>query len=70
MIEWTAFILSVIGIILNAKKNSYCWIFWIISCLLWIPHSFIIKEWAMLVTWITFLFADIYGWYSWRKDKL
>jgi len=67
MIEIIAFILSILGIILNAKKNDLCWILWIISCFFWIYHFILIKEWILLATWVSFLIADIYGLYQWRK---
>lgn len=67
MIGWIASTLSIIGIVLNAKKNIWCWPIWLLSNVLWVYHCMQVGDSAALVTWIVFGAFNIYGWYNWRK---
>ena len=72
MVAWIASILSIIGVLLNAKKIIWCWYFWTLGSLLWIYDSFWRNEkvlWAQGLLWIVFTCTNIYGWYNWHKDK-
>lgn len=68
--EWIAVILSLIGMILNAKKNIWCWPIWILSDCVWL-YCVAIKTYQpqQIILWIAFLISNIYGWYWWRKLK-
>ena len=68
MIAWIASSLSLFGIILNAKKNIWCWPVWTFSNFFWIYHTINVQEWAAFTTWVVFLGANIYGWIQWRKS--
>jgi len=64
-----ALILSVIGIILNAKKIIWCWLVWIISNMFWIIYMINRDEISSVILWIVFTIFNIYGWYEWKKNK-
>ena len=64
-----ALILSVIGIILNAKKIIWCWLVWIISNIFWIIYMINRDEISSVILWIVFTIFNIYGWYEWKKNK-
>lgn len=61
--------ISLIGIILNARKNIWCWPIWIGSNLLWIIYSLIEGDIPSVVLWSMFTFANIYGWKVWKQSK-
>ena len=66
---WLASILSITGIILNAKKNIACWYVWTASNVLWVYHTITAQEYAALLNWMVFLFANIYGLRQWKTNK-
>lgn len=71
MIQWIAFILSFAGILLNAKKNMWCWPIWIVSNILWIIFNLSqpTPDYATLCLWMIFMMSNIYGWFQWGKDS-
>lgn len=71
MLDWFCAGLSLIGILLNAKKNILCWPVWIVSNIAWLIYIFgkSSPEWALAFTWLTFGLANIYGWIEWKKDE-
>lgn len=66
--NWIAVSLSLIGIILNAKKSVLCWAVWIISNIFWLAYEIPKGELPSILLWSAFLLANIYGWYCWRKQ--
>lgn len=68
MVEWTAALLSLVGIFLNAKKNIWCWPVWIASNFCWIAYSLYTQEWAVLITFGGFFLGNLYGWREWHGD--
>ena len=65
--DWIALILSVIGIMLNAKKNILCWIVWIASNICWIVYLIPLGQTAQILLWVIFGSFNMYGWYEWKK---
>ena len=70
MIPWIALILSIIGIILNARKVIYCWLVWIIANVFWIVHSISVGDYVTTIVWAVFTVSNIYGWRKWYLDSL
>lgn len=66
--SWIATLLSVIGIILNAKKNIYCWPTWILSDILWVIIAILKQDYAQVLLWLIFGIAGIYGWWKWKHE--
>ena len=71
MLGWIAFALSVIGILLNAKKIIWCWPIWLVSNVLWIIHIWTqpAPDYSALCLWVVFLMSNIYGWFQWGRDS-
>jgi nicotinamide mononucleotide transporter len=65
LISWIASLISLIGIILNAYQSNWCWPVWIVSNIVWIYWSYMRNVKAQIFLWLTFLLANIYGWYYW-----
>lgn len=66
---WVATVISISGIVLNAKKNILCWPIWLMSNAAWITYFIIKFDPPSLILWIVFTIFNVYGWIQWRKDK-
>jgi nicotinamide mononucleotide transporter len=69
VLGYSTFLVSLIGIILNAKKNILCWPVWLVSNAGWITYSIIRKDFPQLILWICFTAFNFYGWWQWKKDE-
>jgi nicotinamide mononucleotide transporter len=67
MIDIIATTLSIVGIILNAKKIIWCWHIWILSNIFWIIYSISTQQWSQLILWVAFLIFNFYGYFQWKK---
>jgi nicotinamide riboside transporter PnuC len=69
MIGWLGFALSLTGVYLNANKNSWCWVVWIISNILWIIYAFTTQPIAipLITAQSVYLVSNFYGIKKWRK---
>jgi len=66
---YLAAFVSLVGIILNAKKNIWCWVIWLFSNAMWITYSAIEGDVPSIVLWTLFSIVNVYGWVQWIKDK-
>jgi nicotinamide mononucleotide transporter len=69
IVGWTATIISIIGIILNARKNILCWPVWLTSNILWIIYFIPSMDMPSIILWVVFSMFNVYGWMQWKKDK-
>jgi nicotinamide mononucleotide transporter len=69
VLAWIATVISIIGIILNAKKQISCWPVWIVSNILWIIYFASLDMTPSVVLWIVFTIFNVYGWRQWYKDN-
>jgi nicotinamide riboside transporter PnuC len=67
--DWIALVLSIVGIVLNAKKIIYCWIVWQISNVCWIIYLWPTGQKAQIILWVVFGAFNTYGWIQWNKDR-
>lgn len=67
MIQWIALPFSIIGIILNAKKNKLCWVLMSIGSILWVGDSVATHQWPVTMLFSIYLLLNIYGWHEWSK---
>ena len=70
VIESIAVLFSIIYVVLAAKQNNLCWIFAIMSVLLYIYVCYTAGLYAETALQIFYLFMSFYGLYIWNKDKL
>ena len=66
-IQWSAFITSIIYVILAAKENIWCWLFGLVSVIL----SFVIyiqtKLYSDASLQVFYMIMSIYGWIQWKQ---
>ena len=67
-VGWVGFLLILFGYYLNAKKNIYCFLLWIIGNSIYFNYGFIIEALPVMAMSIFILIMNIYGYYSW-SDK-
>ena len=69
ILGYSSFAVSLIGILLNAKKNILCWPVWLASNAGWITYSVYQGDFPQILLWITFTAFNFYGWLQWGKDN-
>lgn len=67
MIGWIATALSFAGIILNGKKNIWCWPVWLLSNVFWVTLGFKYHDGSMVACQVGFVALNVYGWRAWLK---
>ena len=67
--SWLAFIITIIGIYLNAEKSIWCWPLGIVSCILWAIVAIQGGLVALFVLQLVLLGMNVYGWKRWSKVK-
>ena len=68
-IEIIAVLFSIIYVILATKQNIWCWIFSIISTILYVYIFFTAKLFAESMLYVFYLFMSAYGYYNWNKNE-
>ena len=69
ILGYLAAFVSLMGIILNARKIMACWPIWLLSNVMWITYSGIEGDVPSIILWTTFSIFNVYGWWKWRQDK-
>jgi len=69
VIEWLWAVLSITGAILNARKNKWGFMVWMVSNVGWIYTNVYYGLWAQIPVWIAFSVTSIYGWILWSREE-
>jgi nicotinamide riboside transporter PnuC len=64
-----AFLLSIIGIYLNAKKIIWCWYIYILSSICWLIYYVRKNDTPSIILWTVFICFNLYGLITWKKEK-
>jgi nicotinamide mononucleotide transporter len=64
---WIALLMSVSGVLLNAKKSMWCWPVWFLSNVLWLSYMVPMRTWPMVAEQSVFAALNVYGFIQWRK---
>lgn len=67
---WLLAALSIIGAILNVRKNKWGFFLWIFANIGWIWASYTYQLYAQIPVWIIFLALSVWGFVDWHlKEK-
>ena len=73
-LQLLAFVLSLVGAILNIQKNANGFLVWFFSCVVWISWSAGVQPipWFLILTQVLFAVLNVYGFITWSKgtDKI
>lgn len=67
MIEWVFASLSILGAILNAYKNKWGFIIWIVANSGWIVVDYYIGLWEQIPIWVVYNIICVVGFIKWHK---
>ena len=69
ILGWTATALLLVGYYLNAKQYIYSWLVWLVGNLMMMIYAMLIQSYSVAFLSIVLVFLNIFGFYSWRKNK-
>ncbi len=64
---WILTCLSIIGVVLNVRKDRRGFIFWIIANSGWMVIDFVYELYAQAFLFLVYLILALWGWVSWKK---
>lgn len=67
LLSWIGTGASITGAYLAAKKNKWCWWWFMLGSILWTVVSIAKHDWPLFITNLAFLIVNIYGLWNWRK---
>lgn len=63
-------ILTIAGIMLNARQRIESWMVWIVGDVLWIVAYWPRHDWPVVITNVVFVATNIYGWRAWKRTAM
>jgi len=69
ILGWTATALLLVGYYLNAKQYIYSWLVWLGGNSMMMIYAMLIQSYSVAFLSIVLVFLNIFGFYSWRKNK-
>jgi len=69
ILGWTATALLLVGYYLNAKQHIYSWLVWLVGNSMMMIYAMLIQSYSVAFLSIVLVFLNIFGFYSWRKNK-
>ena len=66
---WSLSCISIIGVWLNIKKKSYCFLIWMFTNVSWMCIDFFKGIYAQAFLFLVYFILAIKGFYDWRKNK-
>ncbi len=67
MMIWLLAFLSVVGVVLNVRKDRRGFIFWMVSNAGWIVIDWMHGIYAQSVLFMIYFFLALWGWFRWKK---
>lgn len=65
-LEWLAFVLSVITVVLNIRQNHWAWLFAILSSAAYAVVFLDARIYGDMALQYVFISVSLWGWYQWR----
>ena len=69
ILGWVATTILLIGHFLNARKQTISWLFWIVGNTIMGIYAYLISSMSVVALSVILVGLNIYGFYSWKKDK-
>jgi len=69
ILGWVATTILLIGYFLNARKQTISWLFWIVGNTIMGIYAYLISSMSVVALSVILVGLNIYGFYSWKKDK-
>ena len=69
ILGWTATALLLVGYYLNDKQYIYSWLVWLVGNSMMMIYAMLIQSYSVAFLSIVLVFLNIFGFYSWRKNK-
>ena len=69
ILGWTATALLLVGYYLNAKQYIYSWLVLLGGNSMMMIYAMLIQSYSVAFLSIVLVFLNIFGFYSWRKNK-
>ena len=68
-LTWILALLSLIGVWLNIKKKSSCFVIWLFTNASWTVYDFSINAYAQSALFLVYTILAVYGLYEWKYKK-
>ena len=69
ILGWTATALLLVGYYINAKQYINSWLVWRVGNSMMMIYAMLIQSYSVAFLSIVLVFLNIFGFYSWRKNK-
>ena len=69
ILGWIATAILLVGYYLNAKQYIYSWLVWLVGNSMMMIYAMLIQSYSVAFLSIVLVFLNIFGFYSWRKNK-
>ena len=69
VIYWTTSALALVGVLLNIKKNRYCFMIWAVTNAVWALVDFEKAIYAQSALQFVYLYLSVYGFICWTAPE-
>ena len=70
MIDWIVSAIALLGVWLNIKKDSCCFVLWTFTNGFWCVYDYSIGATAQSALFFVYFVLAVYGLYKWRKESI
>jgi len=67
-IGFIAYFISLVGTVLNIKKNRWCFVFWSAGNILYIANGLLTQQWSIVTMFVSNTIVAIIGFIQWTKE--
>lgn len=67
-ISWIVTAASLVGTVLNIKKNKACFIIWTVTNAFWAGYDFMIGAYAQAALFATYFCLALWGMWEWNRE--
>jgi len=64
-----ALVITLLGTILNSRKNIYGFYIWIVANIMWLVITLKLQDISISIQYIIFILLNFYGIYQWKKKN-